>query len=106
MRVLVHAGAVIADMAFDLDQNRRIETRRDGMLAARIENAPMRLIALVAVRSCSAALSSRSGVRAKSTVGINAAPTNTTLAGSGSHTLAASIPGRSTNARYSVPKAT
>ena len=44
--VLVHAGAVIADMAFDLDQNRLLETDGDRMLPARIENAPMRFVAV------------------------------------------------------------
>ena len=43
---LVHAGAVVADMAFDLDQYRLFETASDRMLAARIKNAPMRFVAV------------------------------------------------------------
>ena len=41
---LVHAGAVIADMAVDLDGDRRVDAGGDGMLPARIEHAPMRLV--------------------------------------------------------------
>ena len=43
-RALVHAGAVVADMAFDLDREPALEPDGDGVLAARIENAPMRLV--------------------------------------------------------------
>ena len=39
--LLVHAGAVIADMAVDLDGDRRVEARGDGVAPARVEHAPV-----------------------------------------------------------------
>src|ERR1700691_2943783 len=43
-RLLVHAGAVVADMAFDLDLNRAIDADGYGMGASRVKDAPKALI--------------------------------------------------------------
>ncbi len=48
MRLLVHAGAVIADMPIDIDLNRRGQANRDGVATAGIEDAPIALISLPA----------------------------------------------------------
>ena len=45
-RALVHSGAVVADMAFDLHEDGGIDANRDRMPAARIEYAPMRFVAV------------------------------------------------------------
>ena len=101
----VHAGTVVTDVASHLDQNRRINTRRDRMLTARIEDAPMRFI-----RSgrqfvkCGVEFTQRRVRQIDCRHQCRSHKYG--LAGSGSHTLAVSIPGRSTKARYSVPKAT
>ena len=42
-RLLVHAGAVIADVAIDLDGRGRIDTDGDGVTATRIEDPELRL---------------------------------------------------------------
>jgi hypothetical protein len=39
--LLVHAGAVVADMTLDRDRDRHVDTSRDLMPAAWIENVPM-----------------------------------------------------------------
>jgi hypothetical protein len=40
-RLLVHAGAVVADIAGDLDQNGDVDAHGHGMLAAWIEHVPV-----------------------------------------------------------------
>ena len=44
VRLLVHAGAVIADMSLDLDRDRRVDAGSDRVLSARIEHTPMRFV--------------------------------------------------------------
>jgi hypothetical protein len=39
-RLLVHAGAVVADMPGDVDVQRRVEADGDGMAAARVLDPP------------------------------------------------------------------
>ena len=104
-RLLVHAGAVVADVAVDLDGDRRVEAGGDGVLAARVVDAPVALVGVGRER-WRAALSSRSGVSARSTSASQRVPRNRRCAGSGSQTLALSMPGRTASARYSEPKAT
>ena len=43
-RLLVHAGAVIADGPLDLDVERRIDADGDGVLALGVEHFPLRLV--------------------------------------------------------------
>ena len=43
-RFFVHPRAIVADMPFNLDRDRRIDAGSDRMLAARIENPPMGLV--------------------------------------------------------------
>ena len=66
-RLLVHAGAVIADIAVDLDGRGRIDTNGDGVAATRIEDPELRLVA-PGSRPCSIWLSSRRLVTSRSIV--------------------------------------
>ena len=58
--LLVHAGAVVAGVALDLDLDRRVDARGERVRAARVEHAPAARPVVAA--ACSAAFSSRSGV--------------------------------------------
>src|SRR4051794_8208417 len=49
-RLLVHAGAVIADVAVDLDRDRRVEPDRERVRSARVDDAPVGRLRLGAAR--------------------------------------------------------
>ena len=104
-RLLVHAGAVIADMSLDLDRDRRVDADGDRVLPARIEDAPVRFVGVGLEAMQRRVELAQRGLREIDS-SHQCRSQKYTLAGSGSQTLAVSMPGRSTSARYSVPKAT
>src|SRR3954452_19305324 len=116
-RLLVHAGAVIADVAVDLDRDRRVEPDRERVRSARVDDAPVGRLRLGAAREGVeprvelAAGARREVERLDRDAGVRGHQTRSrsqtyTFAGSGSHTVASAAPGSTAIARYSDAIAT
>jgi hypothetical protein len=43
-RLVIHAAAVVADAAHDIDRHRRVDADGDGVVAARIEDAELPVV--------------------------------------------------------------
>src|SRR4051812_39088673 len=116
-RLLVHAGAVVADVPVDLDGDRRVEPDRQRVRAARVDDAPMGRLRVGASGERvqpGVELAARSGgevERLDRDVDVRRHQTRSrsqtyTFAGSGSQTVASAAPGSTAIARYSEAIAT
>lgn len=98
-------------MAVDLDRDGRVDADRDRVASARIGDAPERLVGVgpkLVKRLVELAELGRGEVDDVRAVcrGQFGRSQKYTVAGSGSQIRALAMPGRSTSARYSEPKAT
>ena len=116
-RLLVHAGAVVADRAVDLDGDRRVEAGGDGMTCRRdCRTTPVALVGVgpelvegcvqFAERRDPPGRCPRSKHSAVSTSVTGGAPRNRRSTARAPRPWPFSMPGRTASARYSEPNAT